>query len=83
MHYAYALRRDMLTLYVLNFQREHNIYLHFVSFLHVDTTQEVEILPQKDKNLPNLHSQYHGWWCPGDVRSQDISSHDIDIVKPR
>ena len=23
-----------------------NIYLHFVSFLHIDTTQVVEILPQ-------------------------------------
>ena len=23
-----------------------NIYLHFVSFLHIDTTQIVEILPQ-------------------------------------
>ena len=23
-----------------------NIYLHFVSYLHIDTTQVVEILPQ-------------------------------------
>ena len=30
-----------------NFYRENiNIYLHFVSFLHIDTTQVVEILPQ-------------------------------------
>ena len=28
-------------------------------------------------------SQYHGCWCPGEVRSQGISSHDIDLVKPR
>ena len=26
--------------------RNINIYLHFVSFLHIDTTQVVEILPQ-------------------------------------
>ena len=26
------------------------------------------------------YSQYHGCWCPGDARSQDISSHGIDLV---
>ena len=26
-------------------------------------------------------SQYHGWWCPGSLRRQDISSHDIDYVE--
>ena len=34
------------TLYVLNFQREQNTYLHFMKFLHADITQVVEILPQ-------------------------------------
>ena len=29
-----------------------------------------------------LHSQYHGCWCPGDARSQGISSHGIDLVLP-
>ena len=28
------------------FRENRNIYLHFVSFLHIDTTQVVEILPQ-------------------------------------
>ena len=28
-----------------------NIYLHFVSFLHIDTTQVVEILPQIRQEL--------------------------------
>ena len=35
-----------------------------------------------DKDLPILRSQYYGCWCPGDARSQDISSYDIDQVKP-
>ena len=36
-----------LTLYVLIFFRGNiNIYLHFVLFLHIDTTHVVEILPQ-------------------------------------
>ena len=38
---------DILTLYVLIFLRENiNIYLQFVSFVHIDTTQLVEILTQ-------------------------------------
>ena len=28
------------------FSENINIYLHFVSYLHIDTTQVVEILPQ-------------------------------------
>ena len=38
------------TLYVLNFAEgkigKINIYLHFASFLDIDTTQVVEIIPQ-------------------------------------
>ena len=37
-------------------------------------------IPMEDKNLFILHGQYHGCWCLGDVRSQGISSHGIDIV---
>ena len=39
--------------------------------------------PKKDQDLHIPQSQYHGCWCPGDVRSQGISSHDIDLVKLR
>ena len=39
--------QSCLTLYVLNFLWGNiNIYLHFVLFLHTDTMQVVEILPQ-------------------------------------
>ena len=27
-----------------------------------------------------LHIHYYGFWCPGDARSQGISSYDIDQV---
>ena len=27
------------------------------------------------------HSQYHGSWCPGFLRRQDISTHNIDYVE--
>ena len=33
-----------------------NIYLHFMSQLHIDMTEVVQILPQ-DKDLPILRSQ--------------------------
>ena len=59
-----------------------NIYLHFMSSLHIDLTQVLKILPQVREGRNILYSQYHCCWCPGDVRSQAISSHDIDLVKP-
>ena len=40
-------RKLTLTLYMLNFSEgTWNVYLHFMSFLHIDLTQVVEILPQ-------------------------------------
>ena len=32
--------------------------------------------------LSYLHSQYHDCWWPGDMRSQGIMSHGIDLVLP-
>ena len=37
---------------------------------------------QLNKKFPILQSQYHGCWCPGDARSQDISIHDIYYAEP-
>ena len=44
----YAMGNELIiTLYVLIFFRENvDIYLHFVSYLRIDMTQVVEILPQ-------------------------------------
>ena len=36
----------------------------------------------KDKDLPIQHSKYHGCWCPGSLRRQGISNHDIYYVEP-
>ena len=58
------------------------MYLKFLSFLQIDMTQVIEILPMEDEDLPSLHSQYHGCCWPGDARSQGISNHDIDPVEP-
>ena len=34
------------------------------------------------KDKPILHGQCHGYWRPGHVSSQDISSYGIDIISP-
>ena len=34
-----------------------------------------------DRIIPVQHSQYHGLWCPGSLRRQDIGTHDIDYVE--
>ena len=48
----------------------------------------VDILPEMkwnetcgDRIILVQHSQYHGCWCPGSLRHQDISTHDIDHVE--
>ena len=43
----HANRRDIINPLRAEFFRGNiNLYLHFVSFLHIDTTQVIEILPQ-------------------------------------
>ena len=63
------------------FRKYINMHLQFLSFLYIDMAQVVEILSR----VRQVHtsSQYHGGWCPGDIRSQGISNHDTDLVKPR
>ena len=68
--------------FTCHFFRENiKIYLHFMSFLHANKTQVVEIPPRVRQGSAYSTYQYHGCWCPGDVRSQGISNHDIDLVK--
>ena len=42
----YIISIDVNPLHAKFFKGNINIYLHFVSFLHIDTTQVFEILPQ-------------------------------------
>ena len=64
------------------FLRNIPIYFHFLLFLNIEMAQIVEILSYGRKDLFILHSQYHGCWCPGDARSQGISSQGIGVVIP-
>ena len=31
--------------------------------------------------LVRFNSQYHSYWCPGSLRRQSITTHDIDYVE--
>ena len=39
----------------------------------------------EESDPTNLHtvSQYHSYWWIGNVKSQAISSHDIDLICPQ
>ena len=68
-----------------SFKAKKNIYLDFISFLHIHMAQVVEILPQVRQEhtfVPIPHGQYHGCWCAGDAGGQGISNHDIYYVEP-
>ena len=57
------------------------IWLYFLSFHETSMKQVVQILHRGiDMDPFLLHGKYHGCWCPGDIRSQGISSHGIDAV---
>ena len=73
-----------LTLYVLNFSEWTLTCIYLLC--HSSTLirhRYLKFFLKWDKDLHILYGQYHGCWCPGDIRSQDISSYDIDRVKLR
>ena len=55
-----------------------------IFFLYQFLTMKLWIMLKIDHEmkqwLPMLCSQYHVCWCPGDIRSQGISSHGFDQV---
>ena len=48
-------------------------YTYIKKSLTLDACRDWIILVQ--------HSKYHGCWCPGSLRHQDISTHDINYVE--
>ena len=53
-----------------------------LSFVKTEKTQAIDIgdILLEDRAPLILHIQYHGCWCPGDTRSQGISSHGIGLL---
>ena len=44
-------------------------------------TQVLETFPHQNNDFFIQYGQYHDcWWWPGNARSQDISSHGINLV---
>ena len=53
--------------------------LYYDSQLKV--TGNLFTLTSWERMNPVQQSKYHGFWCPGSLRRQDISVYDIDYVK--
>ena len=59
-----------------------NINICFL-FNHFSTLQSFMLLKfwiVEYKHLCILHIQYYGYWWPGDIRSQGIGNHGINLV---
>ena len=62
-------------------EHEQNIFI----FYHLATLKwhtKPKSFLMEDKGTYILHGQWHGYWCPGDARSQGISGQGIDIDPP-
>ena len=57
--------------------KENSIFYHFWGLRWY---MQLKSYPKESKGLFILHIQYHGCWWPGDVRSQGIGSHNIELV---
>ena len=56
---------------------EKKSHTHTQIHKHTHTT-DLKPLKCGHRINPVQHSKYHGCWCPGSLRRQDISTHDID-----
>ena len=64
-------------------RKQGKIYIYICSSCHFSEMRWCRYLKSflvEDKDLFVLHSHLHGCWCPGDTRSQSISSHEIELV---
>ena len=67
----------ILALHAKFFRGNKNIYLHFMSFLHIDMTQVVEILPQVRQELTySTYSQY-----PPILHTVNIMGADVLVMQ--
>ena len=56
--------------------------LHPMSFIEIESSAcgwNHHSIWRTPSHGPVYHSQYHGWWCPGDASSQRINSHSIEL----
>ena len=54
---------------------------HYEHFFHYWNLPGVNELTGADRNNLIQQSKYHVCWCPGSLRGQDISTHDIGHVE--
>ena len=68
-----------LALLVITLFREKLKYIWIFHLLSTLILLVTEIFPHGRQEFVFPHSQSHGCWCPGDARSQGISSTGIDL----
>ena len=73
------LREDNLTLICWITVENIHVNLYFYHYLALRHGADWWNIPTWKTPFICL-TQYHGCWCPGDTRSQGISSHDINLV---
>ena len=56
------------------------IYIYFSDFSSRRWHSWLKTIVTMDKEPFILNGQFHDYWCPGDARSQGISSHGVDLV---
>ena len=59
------------------------IYPHIFIWVNYGCTVTAGTINPLCRDRVNLvqHSKYHGCWCPGPLRREDISIRDIDYVE--
>ena len=69
----------VLTFNMLNCLKDYKRYTDIMNWiLDLARPKLMELTLEQQCMLSVLHVEYHAWWCPGDLVSQDISRHGID-----
>ena len=71
--------RTKLAIAVLKYFKKNVFYIFYNFSLLKKKWWQLKYFFEKDKLPFILHIQYHGCWCPGNGRSQGISSPGIDL----
>ena len=65
---------------MLNSVKDYKIYIDiFNCIMDLALNKYMKLTLKQQYMLSVLHNQCYTCWCSGDFRSQDISSHDIDL----
>ena len=74
-------RRQCVKALYIKLLRNIKVYLYFLTFIEIEIWEVVKIHPHgKEGPVYLTYNQYHSCRWHGDVKSQGISCHDIDLI---